>query len=140
MTHALEDSPTKSLYAPSDEPFENRLFCCLEISPAGKAIHEFQSIKDQLEALRDAIKAHTFLYLTGKILHKDISENSSMITDPEKAAGFTGILIDVDLAKEVGSKPSVARHQTGTMDGIHGHRGAPWIFTYLDDAIADIVG
>lgn len=38
-----------------------------------------------------------------------------MITDPEQAAGFTGMLIDADLAKKVGSKPSVARHQTGTM-------------------------
>lgn len=56
------------------------------------------------------------MYLTGKILHKDISESNTMISDPEKAAGFTGMLIDADLAKKVGSKPSVARHQTGTME------------------------
>lgn len=102
MTHALEDSPTKILYAPSDEPFENRLFCCLAISPTGKAIHEFQSCKKHLEVLCDAIKAHSFMYLSGKILHMDLYENSSMI---------------MDLAKEVGSQPSVARHMS-TMDGI----------------------
>ena len=37
------------------------------------------------------------------------------MTDPVTNKGFTGILIDLDLAKKVGSGPSGARHQTGTV-------------------------
>jgi serine/threonine protein kinase len=54
--------------------------------------------------------------LVGKILHRDISENNIIITDPHRADGFTGMLIDLDLAKQVGSSRSGARHQTGTME------------------------
>jgi len=66
-------------------------------------------------ALRDAIKAHRSLYLNGNILHRDISENNIIITDPENADGNSGMLIDLDLAKEIGTR-SGARHQTGTME------------------------
>ncbi|OJD17655.1 hypothetical protein AJ78_02246 [Emergomyces pasteurianus Ep9510] len=61
-------------------------------------------------------KAHRSLYLDENILHRDISENNIIITDPDKADGHSGMLIDLDLAKEVGSERSGARHQTGTMD------------------------
>jgi serine/threonine protein kinase len=54
--------------------------------------------------------------MTGKILHRDISENNIIISDRDKADGFSGILIDLDLAKEVHSGRSGARHQTGTME------------------------
>jgi serine/threonine protein kinase len=112
---ALEDTQATSLYAPNDGSFEIRLFCCLAISPAGGAISKFESIPQLLTALHDAIKAHRSLYLEGKILHRDISENNIIITDPKKADGFTGTLIDADLAKEVGGGRTGARHQTGTM-------------------------
>jgi hypothetical protein len=106
---------TTSLYDSNDGSFENRLFCCLAISPAGRAISEFDSIPELLTALRDTIKAHKSLYIQGGILYRDISENNIIITDPKKADGFTGMLIDLDLAKVVGSGRSGARHQTGTM-------------------------
>ncbi|KAH8742393.1 kinase-like domain-containing protein [Diaporthe sp. PMI_573] len=64
---------------------------------------------------RDAIKAHRSLYVKGKILHRDISSNNIIITNPEMADGFKGMLIDLDLAKVRDSGPSGARHQTGTM-------------------------
>ena len=64
-------------------------------------------------ALVDSIKAHSSLYLEGRILHRDFSENNIIITDPKKADGLTCTLIDVDLAKGVGSGRSGARHQTG---------------------------
>lgn len=112
----LENTQTVSLYAPCDGPFANRLLGCLVISPAGKAIGKFDSIPELLTALRDAIKAHRSLYIQGKSLHRDISENNIIITDPKKVDGLTGILIDLELAKEVGSGPSGARHQTGTME------------------------
>jgi 5-carboxymethyl-2-hydroxymuconate isomerase len=110
------NSQTTSLYTHDDSLFDNRIFRCLVISPAGRAIREFRSIPELLEALRDAIKAHRSLYINGKILHRDISENNIIITDPKEADGFTGMLIDEDLAKEIGSGRSGARHQTGTME------------------------
>ena len=64
--------------------------------------------------MRDAIKAHRSLYITGNILHRDISSNN-IITKPETAHGFKGMLIDLGLAKVRDSGPSGARHQTGTM-------------------------
>ncbi|EER36675.1 serine/threonine protein kinase Sgk2 [Histoplasma capsulatum H143] len=68
-----------------------------------------------LTALRDSIKAHRSLYLDRKILYRDISENNIIITNPEKAEGSSGMLIDLDLGKEIGTR-SGARHQTGTIE------------------------
>ncbi|EDN05674.1 predicted protein [Histoplasma mississippiense (nom. inval.)] len=99
-----------------EEPYDNRVLRCLVISPAGRPIYKYESPLELLTALRDAIKAHRSLYLDGSILHRDISENNIIITDPEKADGHSGMLIDLDLAKEVGSGRSGARHQTGTME------------------------
>ncbi|OJD19014.1 hypothetical protein ACJ73_08673 [Blastomyces percursus] len=96
--------------------FENRVLRCLEIYPAGRAIKEFHSPKELLLALRDAIRAHCSLYTKGKILHRDISENNIIITDPKLADGYSGMLIDLDLAKELGSGGTGARHQTDTME------------------------
>ncbi|KAI9801986.1 MAG: hypothetical protein M1825_003042 [Sarcosagium campestre] len=104
-----------SLYTPGEELFENRIFTCLVVSPAGRVISEFTSVKELLESERDAIKVHRSLCLEGNILHRDISSNNIIITKPEKADGFKGMLIDLDLAKEIGSDPSGARHPTGTM-------------------------
>ncbi len=55
---ALEMAQTTSLYDSSNELFENRRFCCLAISPAGRAISKLGSIKELLVALRDVVKAH----------------------------------------------------------------------------------
>ncbi|KAK3946530.1 kinase-like domain-containing protein [Pseudoneurospora amorphoporcata] len=68
--------------------------------------------------MRDAIKAHQSLYVTGKILHRDISPNNIIITDPETADGFKGMLIDLDMAKAQNSSPSGARQITGTIQFI----------------------
>ena len=116
VTKTVEDTQTASLYGPNESSFDNRIFRCLVISPAGRGIRDFQSTKELLEALRDAIKAHRSLYLVGNILHRDISENNIIITDPKKADGFTGMLIDLDLAKKMNSGRGGARHQTGTME------------------------
>ncbi|KAL2888559.1 serine/threonine-protein kinase Sgk2 [Ceratocystis lukuohia] len=104
-----------SLYTPGEDLWENRIYSCLVVSPAGRVISDFRSIKELLESERDAIKAHRSLYVTGKILHRDISSNNVIITDPETANGFKGMLIDLDLAKVLDSEPSGARHRTGTM-------------------------
>ena len=39
-------------------------------------------------------KMHRSLYTDGNILHHDISENNIIITDPERADGFKGVLIE----------------------------------------------
>jgi serine/threonine protein kinase len=57
---------------------------------------------------RDAILSHRSLFTTGKILHRDISENNIIIAD-------SGRLIDLDLGKELDSGLSGATHRTGTM-------------------------
>ncbi|KAG6259918.1 hypothetical protein E4U48_000293 [Claviceps purpurea] len=105
---------TPSLYTSGEDLWENRIYSCLVVSPAGRVISEFRSLKELLESQRDAIKAHQSLYVKGKILHRDISSNNIIITNPETADGFKGMLIDLDLAKVRDSGPS-AQHQTGTM-------------------------
>ncbi|KAI9765989.1 MAG: hypothetical protein M1840_006996 [Geoglossum simile] len=100
----------------NDESFDNRIFCCLVVYPPGRAIDEFRSVKEFLEALRDAIKGHRSLYQHGEILHRDVSKNNIIITDTESKSDPRGLLIDLDLAKELGSGPSGARHRTGTME------------------------
>ncbi|KJZ68666.1 hypothetical protein HIM_11938 [Hirsutella minnesotensis 3608] len=104
-----------SLYTTGDDLWENRVYSCLVISPAGRVISDFKTIRELLGSMRGAIKAHPSLYMNGNILHRDISSNNIIITEPEMADGFNGMLIDLDLAKVRDSGPSGARHQTGTM-------------------------
>lgn len=115
-THRSNDRAKPSLYTQNrEDPYENRVLSCLVIAPGGRVVSDFGSIRELLEALRDAIRAHRSLYLKGGILHRDISSNNIIITNPEKSGGYMGMLIDLDLAKERDSGPSGARHQTGTM-------------------------
>lgn len=107
---------TSLLEQDQDLPYDDRILRVLAISPAGRCINQFRSVAELLKALCDAIKVHRSLYLDGKILHRDISENNIIITDPDKSDGFNGMLIDLDLAKEEGKGPSGARHRTGTME------------------------
>lgn len=114
-----EKPNANSLTATKDRsagPFENRVFSCLVISPPGRAIHEFTTIAEFIEACRDIIKGHRSLYYDGRILHRDVSENNMIITDPEQDGDPKGMLIDLDLAKELDRGPSGARHRTGTME------------------------
>jgi hypothetical protein len=62
-------------------PFDNRILSCLVVSPPGRPISKFDSVKQFLEACRDFIKAHQSLLNEGRILHRDISENNVIITD-----------------------------------------------------------
>ncbi|CAH0044867.1 unnamed protein product [Clonostachys solani] len=109
------DSAKLSLCTPFEDLWQNRIYSVLVISPAGRVVSEFTTVRELLESLRDAIKAHQSLYTKGNILHRDISTNNIIITEAEASGGFKGMLIDLDLAKERDSGPSGARHQTGTM-------------------------
>ncbi|KAF5137914.1 hypothetical protein E5D57_001693 [Metarhizium anisopliae] len=116
VTYPVQEPQGTSLVQQDQAPYDNRIFRVLAISPAGRSISQFKSVVELLESLRDAIKVHRSLYIDGKILHRDISENNIIITDPGMADGFKGMLIDLDLAKEEGKGPSGARHRTGTME------------------------
>ncbi|KAL2041152.1 hypothetical protein N7G274_006096 [Stereocaulon virgatum] len=119
--------PAVSLYESDSGNYSNRIFGYLAIAPASRASDEFiqssqstnsvsSAIKELLATLRDASKAHRSLYLKANILHRDISENNIIITNPEESGGFAGMLIDLDLANVLGSGRSGARHQIGTME------------------------
>ena len=103
----------------SEKKFTNRILTCLAISPAGRPLKNFNTVPELLRAFRDAIKAHRSLFLDGKILHRDISENNIIVTDPEEADGFSGMLIDMDLATKVRddgtNERSEAQQMTGTL-------------------------
>ncbi|KAI0426951.1 hypothetical protein F5Y09DRAFT_350767 [Xylaria sp. FL1042] len=84
-----------SLYNSGGDMWENRIYSCLVISPAGRVISDFRMVNELLAAIRDAIKAHRSLYKTGNMLHCDISSNNIIITKPDTADGFNGMLIDL---------------------------------------------
>ncbi|PNY25063.1 Uncharacterized protein TCAP_05006 [Tolypocladium capitatum] len=70
-----------SLYTPGEDlwkmasipALENSIYSCLVVSPAGRVVSDFNTVKEPLESMRDGIRAHRSLYVTGKILHRDIS-------------------------------------------------------------------
>jgi hypothetical protein len=67
-------------------------------------------------APNSAVKGHRSLLVKAKILHRDISGNNIIITDPKKANGCTGMLIGLlDLAI-VGGERTGSQHQTGAME------------------------
>ncbi len=63
------------------------------------------------------------------MLRRDISENNIIVTDRRKANRFAGMLIDLDLAKELSSGQAaydIARAQCS-----HGDRSTTWYFSYI---------
>ncbi|KAG6091235.1 hypothetical protein E4U30_007390 [Claviceps sp. LM220 group G6] len=97
-------------------PYDDRVLRVLAVTPLGRPLHEYESILGLLECLHDAIEDHRWLYMDGRILHRDISINNIIITDPAKANGKNGVLIDLDLAKNLDEGPGGARHRTGTIE------------------------
>ncbi|KAI9803914.1 MAG: hypothetical protein M1825_001794 [Sarcosagium campestre] len=100
--------------------YRNRVLTCLAVSPAGRPLQEFRSALEVLQAFRDAIRAHRELFLERRILHRDISLNNIILTDPKKTGGCSGMLIDLDLAVSVGeddkNETSEERNMTGTLE------------------------
>ncbi|KAG9245612.1 hypothetical protein BJ878DRAFT_533795 [Calycina marina] len=112
---SIQEAGADSLTDCDSETYGNRVHYCLVTSPAGRPLHDYQSVRELLEALRDAIRGHRSLLEDGKILHRDISENNIIITELPAEEAPKGRLIDFDLAKELDTMPSGARHRTGTM-------------------------
>lgn len=89
--------------------WEERINDCLVSPPAGHVISRFRTVKQLLESMRDAIKAHRYLYLTRNLLHRNISPNNIIITNPKITHGPKGVLINLDIAGKVqddGQDPS----------------------------------
>ena len=98
----------------TDKAFENRIFTCVVISPAGRPLHTFKNRLEMLQVLRDAIKAHRSLFQDAKILHQDVSAQNIIITDAQREGNPNGILIDLDAAMNVADGPRTPGEVTGT--------------------------
>ncbi|KAF2787663.1 hypothetical protein K505DRAFT_329523 [Melanomma pulvis-pyrius CBS 109.77] len=110
---------SQAQFAKPQELFRNRILTCIVVSPAGRPLRHFRSPTEFLTGMRDAIRAHKALFMDSKILHRDISEHNIILTDPKKNSGFSGMLIDLDLAVAVGenrqNEQTEARHMAGTL-------------------------
>ncbi|KAI9799423.1 MAG: hypothetical protein M1825_004523 [Sarcosagium campestre] len=135
----LTEPQPDSLMSDDEELNCDRVHRCLVVAPAGRPIYDFESLKELLTALRDAIQAHKSLWKEGKILHRDISDNNIVIARKDNGESI-GVLIDLDLAKEEGSSLSGARHRTGTVQFMaievlaglsHTYRHDPEAFFYV---------
>lgn len=124
-----------SFYFYNENLFDNHIFRCLIISSHGWAIYNFKLSSELLKALRDAIKEHRSLYTTGKILHRDISENNIIITNSKDADanGFKSMLINENLVKEVSTGQSGARHQIDIIEFIAIQMLQRVVYTYRYD-------
>ncbi|KAI1655018.1 hypothetical protein F4813DRAFT_392009 [Daldinia decipiens] len=112
---SIQEPDVDSLTGEDSEAYDNRVHCCLVVKPAGRPLHTYRSVKELLATFRDAIKGHRSLLVDGRILHRDVSENNIIITEPATECDPRGRLIDLDLAKELDAVPSRASHRTGTM-------------------------
>ncbi|RMZ86345.1 hypothetical protein DV736_g6434, partial [Chaetothyriales sp. CBS 134916] len=101
------------------DAFRRRTLMWLVVAPAGRPLSTFSSVLELLRTLRDAIKAHQSLF-KANILHRDISMNNIIITDPNEADRYSGMLIDMDMATRIGpdrvNEGSGAGQITGTLE------------------------
>lgn len=81
-------------------------------SLAGRPLHEYQPVRELLEALHDVIRGYRSLVEDSRILYRDISINNIVIINAITKGDLKGILINLDLVKELDSLPSRARYQT----------------------------
>ncbi|KAJ3495577.1 hypothetical protein NLJ89_g10605 [Agrocybe chaxingu] len=92
-------------------------------------LHEAADVEEFKRIFLDCLECHYHTYTTGRVLHRDISENNLMFADPKEVAAPTGvtdwpssrwgILNDFDLGSEVDADGKVqssnANHRTGTL-------------------------
>ena len=110
--------PQEDLTTLPHREYKNQILTCLAISPAGRPLKDFNSVGELLKAFRDAIKAHGSLLLNRKILHRDVSLNNIILTEPKQTGGLSGMLIDFDLAVTVGEDGKNERTEEQVMTGI----------------------
>ena len=98
----------------TDKAFEDRIFTCVVVSPAGRPLQTFKNRLELLQTLRDAVKAHRSLFQNAKILHQDVSARNIIITDAQHEGDPRGILIDLDVAMNITDGPRTPGEVTGT--------------------------
>ncbi|KAA8912526.1 hypothetical protein FN846DRAFT_932902 [Sphaerosporella brunnea] len=92
---------------------DNRVHTRLVSGPVGRPLKQFGTYTNLLQALRDAIVGHRYMYETHQVLHRDISKNNILLNP----VGGGGFLIDFDLAVFYPrTDTSGAAHRTGTFD------------------------
>jgi hypothetical protein len=96
---SIQEAGADNLTGYESEMYGNRVNYCLVTSPAGRPLHKYQSVRELLEALRDAIRGHRSLLEDGRILHRDISENNIIIINAAAKGDPKGMLIDLDLER-----------------------------------------
>ncbi|SZF02675.1 unnamed protein product [Blumeria hordei] len=100
--------------------YRDRQKTYIATEPRGRSIGEESTALDLLQGLRDAILAHRSLFMDARILHRDVSINNIILTDPAVNDGLYGLLIDLDLAISLDDVKSNENRQTmtGTMEYI----------------------
>ncbi|KAA8895630.1 hypothetical protein FN846DRAFT_968730 [Sphaerosporella brunnea] len=104
---------SQHLFHSGRAPLFNRVHTRMLLSPVGRALVQFSSYTELLQALRTAVDAHRHMYTEHRVLHRDVSVNNVIILPaPDYAA-----LIDFDLAiLTTRDHGSGATHRTGTFD------------------------
>ncbi|VDC00969.1 unnamed protein product [Peniophora sp. CBMAI 1063] len=74
----------------------------------GRPLTTFKNTKELVQAMADALKAHTIAYNDGDILHRDISINNILIRNGR------GLLIDWDMCKHLDKNEPRVPWRTGT--------------------------
>ncbi|CAD6500902.1 BgTH12-06606 [Blumeria graminis f. sp. triticale] len=100
--------------------YRDRQKTFIATEPRGRSIGEETTALDLLQGIRDAILAHQSLFKEARILHRDVSINNIILTDPAVNNGRYGLLIDLDLAISLNDVNSDRDSQimTGTMEYI----------------------
>ncbi|SZF05420.1 unnamed protein product [Blumeria hordei] len=100
--------------------YRSRRNTVIASKPFGRAIDEDTTPLELICGLRDAIMSHKLLLMDSKILHRNISTNNILLTDPKLNDGCCGVLIDLDLAISMSDQtfPADAKLLTGTMEFI----------------------
>ncbi|KAG5637219.1 hypothetical protein H0H81_005382, partial [Sphagnurus paluster] len=100
----------------SIERFEDRWLHMLLMKLYGK-LWEVGSVEAFQDVFVDCVECHYHAYTSGRILHRDLSENNLMFKKGSDGA-VKGILNDWDMASKVGEEDEVesstAQHRTGT--------------------------
>ncbi|CAD6500915.1 BgTH12-06619 [Blumeria graminis f. sp. triticale] len=100
--------------------YRNRQKTYIATEPRGRSIGEETTALDLLQGIRDAILAHQSLFKEARILHRDVSINNIILTDPAVNNGRYGLLIDLDLAISLNdvNRDRDVQNTTGAMEYI----------------------
>ncbi|KII94496.1 hypothetical protein PLICRDRAFT_169250 [Plicaturopsis crispa FD-325 SS-3] len=114
----------------------DRTFSRIVLESYGRPLEKFNTRKQLLCALYDAVNGHWNLWKK-KILHRDISKNNILLgSDALDVAGNRGILIDLDLAIKIHRDHALQgdwRTGTRAFQSINVLEGDPWCHSHEDD-------